>query len=366
MINKQDNYKELIKRQSCPMLASANTDPEKDTKEQLIEMFKKVDKLPMHIRYGMMNENVSDSILNLSKEYQIEDPRKIGNIARLIRDIYIEKISERETKHRIEKELELERKTSERFVKDLKGIILMVKNLGKKEYEDVFEKLPLIPALKKYEELAKQEITSGTISKRDTDEVVSPTIKNWLDDYIQNKGAQSHNSMERGNYLHDSDNTRELSKEEKNKLELILRSYDKDEPVTVHRKDQEIYFEGERFREPEGKETEKKEIIKTKELAQPKIEEQIVHEEKNVAELAEETRFKEPVMEEPQNVLDGSMSIKSAQQSDVDKLQNLQNEATSNQELKTEEDKRAKVRPLPSQNNQAQKSKNIVNLKDVS
>jgi hypothetical protein len=80
--------------------------------------------------------------------------------------------------------------------------------------------------LKRFPKLANQPITQKPIKLLFNGQIVSPTINNWLADYRAHVGAGSHEISERSNYLLRSQNVQNLNNAERNKLGLILRSYD--------------------------------------------------------------------------------------------------------------------------------------------
>lgn len=54
----------------------------------------------------------------------------------------------------------------------------------------------------------------------------SPTIRNWLRDYISAKGSSGHTEVDRSDYLFNSPNASKLSGEERNLLSEFLKSFD--------------------------------------------------------------------------------------------------------------------------------------------
>lgn len=78
-----------------------------------------------------------------------------------------------------------------------------------------------------------QNLTAVPIKIADFDQPVRPTIKNWLVDYVKQKGAGHHEALERGDYLFNSVNSRPLPENEKALLAEILRAYDDDSPLPV-------------------------------------------------------------------------------------------------------------------------------------
>lgn len=99
------------------------------------------------------------------------------------------------------------------------------------------------PSLKSLREITQenknilnQTITSTPLKIANFDQPVRGTVKNWLADYIKNKGAGRHNPMERSDYLFQGDNAKTLTPPEKTKVAKILKSYDEDAPLLYNEK----------------------------------------------------------------------------------------------------------------------------------
>jgi len=81
-------------------------------------------------------------------------------------------------------------------------------------------------------EILNQVLTTTPLKIADFDQPVRGTIKNWLADYVKQKGAAKHDSMIRGDYLFKSDNAKNLSSQEKLLVAEILKSYDENSALT--------------------------------------------------------------------------------------------------------------------------------------
>lgn len=103
-------------------------------------------------------------------------------------------------------------------------------------------KMPFSDSLKDYPELGEQVITSDKIKIKYFNDFVRPSIKNWLSDYTANLGYYNHTSMERGNYLFQSENTKNLGFEDRQRLSLILKSFDEGTPLTIDVNAKQILF----------------------------------------------------------------------------------------------------------------------------
>lgn len=86
--------------------------------------------------------------------------------------------------------------------------------------------LPIKEAVEKYPEVLKQFVSARPIKISEFDELVNPTVKNWLKDYIEHLGAGSHSGFQRIDYLFNSENGRRLDQVDRNIINSLLKSYD--------------------------------------------------------------------------------------------------------------------------------------------
>ena len=96
---------------------------------------------------------------------------------------------------------------------------------------------------KEFPEIGSQLIGTQPIRVANSGEPVSPSIKNWLKDYIRQKETNNHSIIKRSNYLYYNPNTQILNKKEREKLSQLLKSYDENMPLSISLKNKEILFE---------------------------------------------------------------------------------------------------------------------------
>jgi len=94
-------------------------------------------------------------------------------------------------------------------------------------------KKPFRLAIQENKEILNQVLTANPIKITDFEQPVRPTIKNWLSDYIKQKGTGYHDEMERSDYLFKNQNAANLPNEERTKLAKILKAYDEDSEMPV-------------------------------------------------------------------------------------------------------------------------------------
>jgi hypothetical protein len=94
-------------------------------------------------------------------------------------------------------------------------------------------KKPFRLAVQENKEILNQQLTANPIKIAEFDQPVRPTIKNWLADYIKQKGSGHHDELERSDYLFKSLNATNLPPEERVKLSKMLKAYDEDIEVPI-------------------------------------------------------------------------------------------------------------------------------------
>jgi 2-oxo-4-hydroxy-4-carboxy--5-ureidoimidazoline (OHCU) decarboxylase len=97
--------------------------------------------------------------------------------------------------------------------------------------------------IKKFPKVADQTVTQEPIKLLFNGEWVKPTVNNWLADYRAYAGVGQHEVNERSDYLLRSSNVQNLSTEEREKLGLLLRSYDERFVLPFSASKQKIVFE---------------------------------------------------------------------------------------------------------------------------
>lgn len=97
--------------------------------------------------------------------------------------------------------------------------------------------------INKFPKVTDQPISREPIKLLFNDETVKPTVTNWLADYRAYAGVGNHEVNERSDYLLRSPNVQNLTPEERERLGLLLRSYDEHYPLPFSVSRQEILFD---------------------------------------------------------------------------------------------------------------------------
>lgn len=97
--------------------------------------------------------------------------------------------------------------------------------------------------IRQYPKVSDQIISSQPIKLLFNEEIVQPTISNWLADYRAYVGIGKHEINERSDYLLRSQNVQNINPEERERLGLLLRSYDEHYLLPFSISKQQIVFE---------------------------------------------------------------------------------------------------------------------------
>jgi len=111
-----------------------------------------------------------------------------------------------------------------------------------KRPQAVTVRLPLLQALSKYESLGNQLITRERIRVKSQVEPVRPSLLYWIKYYRDELGIGHHDSVQRGNFLFRSENGKRLSAEERERVNLVLKSVEENLPLQIDTERSEIVF----------------------------------------------------------------------------------------------------------------------------
>ena len=302
----------LIKNQYSPLLASIHWEPQNDTEEEQVKWLQQFVKLPLEVRLGLGSLKAGELVRRLADKYQIRDYREIGELARIIRDVFVEEIGRPKVLKRLGRISSLKAEQYNNFLKDLGGVVKLIYQEGLHQARVATEEIPIILALKKYPNVGEMLITDKPLRLEVFSHPVRPSVKNWLEDYFEKIGTSKHNSLERGHYLFNSENAKLLSWQERRRLEEVLRSFDNETSLLIDTENQQIIFRGPRwsgfFMEDVGdinnadeKKNDKKKLEEKKKEQKPFHEDQIVNRSLKASSLAVSGEKKE---QKEKNVID--------------------------------------------------------------
>jgi hypothetical protein len=355
----------LVRMQACPLTASIHWNPKEDTKDDSIAWLKGYNKIPYHLKMGLVREKTEEDILNIAKKFNLYRAEEVGEISRIIRDSFLKgEFDEKEVKRRIIELLKLDEEEVQKLLLDLFKLRKQIATTEELDNNVNLEKGNLLEILKKFPEIQEQLIGERKIKVSGEDEFKKQSIDNWLDDYTLEKGSQPHSNLERSNYIFNSKNVDQLTFEEKKQLSSILEAYDQESEVTVDTNQKKILFNFESTEEPEELEKNIDEMVEKKELEEEKIEnfqenQEIRGEDEVKLENEQETEQKikqkdefskeitEPKEETPEELK------KEEKNKGFFEITNLNKEKTENKEQKIVD------------NIDKIQSKHIINLKDI-
>jgi len=232
---------EQLEMFTSPVSVSSTQNPDTETDAQRFERNGKFINLPIAIKARLSSSETSRKIQSIGQKYQFE-PLRLANITRLIREYYFGEVRFENFPAEIEKRMSVSLLTAQEITRYIKSEIIDWDPWA--EYLAKLPKLPIREVAQKYPKITNMEITKGYIELKNSDDLENPTIKNWLKDYISHLGYDHHSQMQRAEYLFHSENSRDLDSQDREKLGIILKSFDENIPLPVDEENEEIVFDG--------------------------------------------------------------------------------------------------------------------------
>ncbi|MCW1888490.1 MAG: hypothetical protein KIH67_002955 [Candidatus Moranbacteria bacterium] len=103
-------------------------------------------------------------------------------------------------------------------------------------------KLQVLQALSEYPNLGNQTITGARIRIKSQSEPVRGSLYNWIKYYRDELGIGQHSTVERGQFLFRSENSKNLPIEERERINLILKSIEENYALDIDTEKQVIVF----------------------------------------------------------------------------------------------------------------------------
>ena len=231
-----------ITMQATPSLASINWEMDNDTNKEVVAWFDEYNELPINIKLGLSDAKTRQKIKEFAKNFNLIGENNLGEVSRIIRDVYVKLIKEVDVRKRLVNNLKVKEKEINNALRTIGEVVQMVKDVGNQKNEEYFERLSIKQILKKYKEVENQNVTEGMLVEKTTGEYVNSTIQNWIDDYINRAGSLKHTHLERGKYLNDSVNTRELNYDERKRVEKLVKSYDEETKLIIDKDEKYILW----------------------------------------------------------------------------------------------------------------------------
>jgi len=204
------------------------------------EIVRKIMALPFRMRLKLLSTDFSQKIQAIGQKYQFELLR-LENITRLIREYYFGEVRLEDFPKEIEKRMGVSLLTAQEIARYIKSEIIDWDPWG--EYIAGLPKLTVREIVEKYPKIADTEITAGYIELKKSEDFSDPTIKNWIRDYVSYFGYESHSQMVRTQYLFRGENAKSLNSQDREKLAVVLKSFDENIPLPVDEEKNEIVFD---------------------------------------------------------------------------------------------------------------------------
>lgn len=248
-----DMNESLNDRMYFPMLVSNKGGAEVLTHEEDQRLWEKLFSIPKLKQDIITDGQVPEKISELQKKIQLADAF-VGVVSLHIRKIFFEEMTLAEAESSLKNALVAsgdDASKAQFIVQFIQNEILTIKPkpVVEETTEDVvaqpkavMEKMPLLQALSKYENLGNQLITSERIKIKSQPEPVRPSLLYWIKYYRDELGIGHHSTVDRGNFLFRSENGKRLSPEERERVNLVLKSVEENYPVDIDTDHSEIIF----------------------------------------------------------------------------------------------------------------------------
>lgn len=103
----------------------------------------------------------------------------------------------------------------------------------KNSSEPVVKKLSILKAITEYPKLNDQLLTNEKIKVKGQSEPQRPSLAHWIRYYRDELGVGFHDQVLRGRFLFQSENGKRLSNEERERINLVLKSIEEDFPLDI-------------------------------------------------------------------------------------------------------------------------------------
>jgi hypothetical protein len=256
--NQVNNLKRL--RYTTPQDVSVTENPGSESHEQIILRQDKFLTMSKNVRYKLSSSETSQKIQAIGQKYGFELLR-LANITRLIREYYFGEVRFEDFPTEIEKRVRVSLLTAQEITRYIKQEIIDWDPWA--EYIAKLPKMTVREIIEKHPKIADTEITSGYVELGGSEDLSDPTIKNWIQDYVSHLGYAKHSQMQRTEYLFRSENGRGLSSQDREKLGIILKSFDENVPLPVDEENGEIVFDEIATTSPQPSPYQREEVART-------------------------------------------------------------------------------------------------------
>lgn len=213
------------------------------TAEEVRSIWKKFDTLPEEKKRLLLSYEVAEKLLLAEKKYNL--PEEItGIMTENVRELVFGEIG----LEQVEASLGTELKT---YIQDQILTLDIPPEIKEVEEEETgvipeekvtLRKLQILQALSQYPNLGNQNITTERIRIKSQSEPVRGSLYNWIKCYRDELGIGQHSTVERGQFLFRSENGKRLTPEERERINLILKSIEENYALDIDLEKQVIVF----------------------------------------------------------------------------------------------------------------------------
>lgn len=212
-----------------------------DDKEKFLDVWDVYRTLPDTVKGILTSPEIVEKIKLLQQQLQLSD-EVISGVSWVVREIFFGNIPVEKIASNLQK-IGVGKDKVQSVILFFQKEIVTIKPSKKSPKEEIkTEQAVILDALAKYPRLNEQVITAARIKVRGEKEAVRGSVRNWLRAYRDAVGVRQHSAMERGQFIFQSENAKNLSQEEREKVSLILKSLDENAPLAIDPPRQEIVF----------------------------------------------------------------------------------------------------------------------------
>ncbi|MFZ3032015.1 MAG: hypothetical protein WA082_03195 [Candidatus Moraniibacteriota bacterium] len=243
---------DLNNRLYYPMIVSNTGTAEPLSREEDSLVWKKFLSLSRLKQDIITDDQMPKKIAQMQQKFRLSE-LVVGATSLLIRKIFFEELVLSDVEASLKSTLSSggdDQAQAKGILEYIQKEILTIKPKPRVEEDEIMEekpvamrvRMPLLQALSKYENLGNQLITEERIRIKSQSEPVRPSLLYWVKYYRDELGIGHHDSVQRGNFLFRSENGKRLSAEERERVNLVLKSVEENFPLEIDTERQEILF----------------------------------------------------------------------------------------------------------------------------
>lgn len=213
-----------------------------------LRIWDKFDQLSLEKQEVITSVVMANKIFELQKKFGFSNDA-IGLISLMIRNIFFGELTLDQCREKLVTVLNQDGNDSNQaaivadFIqREILNITLPKQQIASEKNQNPPVKKSLLKALSEYPRLGDQLITNEKIKIKSQAEPVRPSLSNWIHYYREELGIGFHDQVTRGHFLFQSENGKRLSAEERERINLILKSIEEEFPIDIDADRQTIVF----------------------------------------------------------------------------------------------------------------------------